>query len=348
MHPGAPGRREQHRRPPPRSSRRTGTRSPDPVRDGERVCPRRPETRPRGPVAHPVRPSPSPVRPSRGPGARDWIHDLAGTRGAPPGTDMFVRRYRRVEQVHPPGAPWRTGCSGRSSTAHRRAGTYRCSRGAPRRAPYVPLDGHVRRVPGGARRAVPAGDVPAAPPGRTYRPGTGGAPGTPRRDARTSPTSSRPTWSTCSTARVLPGGTGARRCCRGGSQGRVPRRGLPAPASRYRRGRGSDRHDVLLVASPVPEGSPVRHPGRGAPPYGTVVRPVRPRRGCTRSTDRRTRRRIPGSRRSGSRSPPRRGARGSGFLMFRNPFPPGRRREQPPVRPREQGVRGPYRYEFAG
>ena len=216
MHPGAPGRREQHRRPPPRSSR--GTRSPDPVRDGERVCPHRPGTRPRGPVAHPVRPSPSPVRPSRGPGARDWIHDLAGARGAPPGTDMFVRRYRRVEQVHPPGAPWRTGCSCRSSTTHRRAETYRCSGGAPRRAPYVPLEGRVRRVPGGAQREVPTGDVPATPPGRMYRPGTGGAPGTPRRDARTSP-SRRPTRSTCSTARVLPGGTGARRCCRGGARG---------------------------------------------------------------------------------------------------------------------------------
>jgi len=58
-----------------------------------------------------------------------------------------------------------------------------------------------------------------------------------------------------------------------------------------------------------------------------------------------------GSRVAGDRDlAPRRVAvpRGSGFVMFRNPFPPGRRREQPPVRPREQGVRGPYRYEFAG
>lgn len=51
---------------------------------------------PGGPVAHPVRPSPSPVRPSRSPGARDWIHELAGTGDAPP-------RYRQVRAAVPAG-----------------------------------------------------------------------------------------------------------------------------------------------------------------------------------------------------------------------------------------------------
>jgi len=133
-----------------------------------------------------------------------------------------------------------------------------------------------------------------------------------------------------------------------GSQGRVPRRGLPAPASRYRRGRGA----IAMTYFSSPPLSP-RDP-RYAIPAG-----ARPRTGQSYvpAGD------VPGAppavlgdgspgtrprRRSGSRSPPRRGAPGERVRDVPEPFPPGRRREQPPVRPREQGVRGPYRYEFAG
>lgn len=256
-----------------------------------------------------------------------------------------LSRYIPPERHGVPGAPRR------SSTTYRRSETRRCSRGAPRRAPHVPLEGRVRRVPGEHGGRYPPGMYPRHRQG-VRPPGTAGAPGTPWRCAGTSPASSRPTCSTCSTAGVLPGGTGARRCCRWGSQGRVPQRGTP-PAG--------------VPVPPVPPGAIARTylPPRYSP-GGTGGTASRPGRAPVR--DGRTPRTSPAGmyrehrppysataprvhdprRRSRSRSPPRRGAPGSRFMMFRNPFPRGRRGEQPPIRPREQGVRGPYRCEFAG
>jgi hypothetical protein len=114
--------------------------------------------------------------------------------------------------------------------------------GAPvlllRRAPHLPLEGRVCRVPRGTgrrvRRAVPARDVPAAPPGRTSA-----------RYTAARPASSRSTCSACSTAGVLPG-VPARAGAAGGAKGAYRGGGLPAPAS------------------PVPPGTGERSPRRSS------------------------------------------------------------------------------------
>lgn len=135
-----------------------------------------------------------------------------------------------------------------------------------------------------------------------------------------------------------PRGTGARRCCWWGEPGRT------APASPVPPGTGERSPGRTSRRLPRLRGSPVRHPDRGAPPYGTVVRPGRPRRGCTGSTARRARRPLPRVHDpAGDRDlAPRRDAVPSGneFLMFLNPFPVRRGTSDAPYDPASRAYGG--------
>lgn len=332
-HRGRPGAASSTAGPPPRRSRPTGTQSPPPVRDGGRVCPRRPGKRSRGTGCASRTAVPLPVTTVPGSVARDGVPGTSvPTARSPvyPSSDKFVRGYRQVDQVHPPGRHRGAGRPGRSSSTYRRTGTPAETSAAP-----PPRGARMSRTPGG-----PVAEYGGQYPPGMYRQHRRGErpPGTPR-----PPRAARHVRRAVQHRRRPPRGTGARRCCWWGSQG-GPRRGnSPRRAARYRRGRGSDRLDVLAVASPVsgdpryaiPTGErPVRD-GRTprAPPPG-VYRQHRPPRSATAP---------PGTR-------PRRDAvlSGNEFLMFRNPFPRVGGGVRRPVRPREQGVRGPYRYDFAG
>lgn len=258
MHPGVPERPEQHHRSPGAPGvqllpgRRRGTRTPPST--GTRP----PEDRSRIPYGRP------PPRYDR-PGVRE--HGIGSTSlpvpaTRPPGTDKFVRRCRRVDQVHPRG---RHGGPGLPAVQVRRTGAPRHT-GAPggRRdaAPYVPLEGRVRRVPGGARRSVPAGDVPGAPAGRTSSPYDASSP-VRRGAARGHP----PPRGVRHVRHAAPRRTPRR--YRG-----APRRPVGEPGVAYSAGglprgvlpgtgdAGSDRPDVPPAASHAPGTSPVRHPDR--------------------------------------------------------------------------------------
>lgn len=118
-------------------------------------------------------------------------------------------------------------------------------------------------------------------------------------------------------ARAGAAGGEARGAYRGGDS---PRR-----SPRYRRVRGSDRLDVVPVASPCPRGLPGTPSRPGRAPVRDGRTPREPRRGCTGSTARRTRRPLPGyTTPAGDRDlAPHRDVvpSGNGFLVFRNPFP---------------------------
>jgi hypothetical protein len=213
---GRPGATSSTVGPPPRRTRRTGTRAPLPVRNEGPVCPGRPGTRSRGPVAHPVRPPPSPVRPSRGPGARDGIPGTsvpAARSPVYPSSDKFVRGYRQVDQVHPPGPHRGAGRPGRSSSTYRRTGTPAETSAAP-----PPRGTRMSRTPGDRSPSTAGGTRPGctgSTAGANVRPVHRGAPRLEPLDMFGVQHRRRP-----------PRGTGARRCC-WGSQGRVPRRGTP-------------------------------------------------------------------------------------------------------------------------
>lgn len=207
MHPGAPERPEQHHRSPGAPGvqllpgRRRGTRTPPSTGTSPR------EDRSRIPYGRP------PPRYDR-PGVRE--HGIGSTSlpvpaTRPPGTDKFVRRCRRVDQVHPPGAPWRTRAPRRSSPT--------CSTCSA--ATYSPGGTEARRgVRWGRQGYVQRRGTPPRRPPRHRRRGER----SPRRSSRRVPcpryipgTASRPPPPPYRSRRTPPPG------CTGGAARRAPR-----------------------------------------------------------------------------------------------------------------------------
>lgn len=353
MHPGAPERHGQHHRPPPRRSRRTGTRSTRPVRDGERVWP--PPTgdasRGTGRASRTAVPLPGTTVPG------------AGVMGLDPRACRYRRRRPPVPTCSCGGTGGLSRYIPRSAMAYRGLPADRVRRTSAPRHAGAPGE---RR---GARRAPPRGTRTSCPRGSTAG-GTrrGCARGTARAYVRPRYVEStrytmalrgdvpRPEPSDLFDVQhrrrppggyrrvpVLPAGEPGARTAAGDS---------PAPAYRSAGAAGSDRQDV----PPAPV-HPRRHRRYGIP---TGARPCTGRSyapGAPTGD-------VPGAPPAvlGDRSPgyttpagdrdlaPRHDAVPSGneFLMFLNPFPPVGGGVRRPVQPREQGVRGPYRYEFAG
>ena len=238
--PGHPGATSSTVGPPPRRSRRTGTRAPprsgmrDPYAPADRG--RVPGDRLRIPYG---RPPPRYDRP--GSGGATWDPGDVDTGGAPRCTRRPTSSCGgtgRLIRFIPRGAIAVQGAQGARA---QRTGTPAETSAAP-----PPRGTRMSRTPGDRSPSTARGTRPGCTgsTGRTFAPAVLPAvPGTPRCAARTSPASSD--LFDVSTAGVLPGGPARAGAAGGGSQG-GPRR-----PPRYRRGRGSDRLDVLPVASPV-------------------------------------------------------------------------------------------------
>lgn len=286
MHPGVPERPEQHHRSPGAPGvqllpgRRRGTRTPPstgtrPRQDRSRIPYGRPPPRydrpgvrkhGTGSTSLPVPATRPPVPTSSCGGAGGLIRYIPRGRHGGPGLPAV--RVRRT------GAPRHTGAPG----------------GRRDTAPYVPLEGRVRRVPGGARRSVPAGDVPGAPAGRTSAPYDASSPGR-RGAARRHPPPRGVRHVRRAAPRRTPPAVPRRAAASGGgARGGVQRRGTPPrrPPRHWRRGERSPRRSSRCVPCPryIP-GTASRPP---PPPYRSRRTPPP---GCTGGAARRAPRALP-------------------------------------------------------